>query len=173
MKIAERITDTHMYFWGGIFSQWYKTSFTNVGGVIFNCAEQYMMWEKANMMKNSAFADKILSIKNPRKQKELGRAIPDFDAKKWDEIKFEIVVKGNILKFEQNPELKEILLSSENKILVEASPLDKVWGIGLHWEDDRVLDESKWQGENLLGEVIMEARKIIQKIQKIKNEYMS
>lgn len=120
------------------------------------------MWNKAILFDSNDIAEQILQTSDPKKQKALGRKVRNFDEKKWDERKLDIVIKGNILKFTQNEKLKNELLS-HSKILVEASPYDKIWGVGLHFDDDAILDEKKWQGENLLGIALMEVRNNLKK----------
>lgn len=139
------------------FSQWWKCSFVEEG-FTFCCAEQYMMFKKALLFKDYAIAKEILKSKSPKKIKELGRLVQNFDSKTWDEYKAEIVLQGNILKFSQNPELREYLLSTGDKILVEVSPYDKVWGVGLKKENSDICSPQKWKGQNLLGFALMEAR---------------
>jgi ribA/ribD-fused uncharacterized protein len=99
-------------------------------------------------------------VKNPdpARCKRIGRMIDGFDAEKWSKVSFQIMVDVNYAKYSQNPRLKALLLSTEDKIIVEASPYDTIWGIGLHWENDDCLDESKWKGQNLLGKALMEVR---------------
>lgn len=138
-------------------SQWWKCSFVE-GGITFCCAEQYMMYKKALLFKDYAIAKEILRTTNPKKIKELGRLVQNFDSQVWDEHKAEIVLQGNILKFSQNPELKDYLLSTGGRILVEASPYDKVWGVGLRKENSAICTPQKWKGQNLLGFALMEAR---------------
>ena len=139
------------------FSQWWKCSFVEEG-FTFCCAEQYMMFKKALLFKDYAIAKEILKSKSPKRIKELGRLVQNFDSKTWDVHKAEIVLQGNILKFSQNTELREYLLSTGNKILVEASPYDKVWGIGLKKGNSDICSPQKWRGQNLLGFALMEAR---------------
>ena len=119
-----------VFFWGHrkgkkigktCFSQWYEIEF-EVDGHKYNCAEQYMMAQKAWLFKDIEIFGKILDATDPKVIKALGREVRNFDPKIWNKHKFEIVVKGNISKFADNPELKEFLLSTGNKILVEASP---------------------------------------------------
>ena len=87
----------------------------------------------------------------------------NFDQLLWDEKKFEIVVRGNVAKFGQNPELKAFLLTTSARVLVEASPLDRVWGVGLAADDPLIEDPRNWQGENLLGFALMETRRRLKK----------
>ena len=142
-------------------SQWWKCSFVE-DDITFCCAEQYMMYKKALLFEDYAIAKEILKQKSQKKIKELGRLVRNFDSKIWDEHKFEIVLKGNILKFSQNPELREYLLSTGKKILVEASPFDTVWGVGLKKESSDICLPQKWKGQNLLGFALMETRDRIQ-----------
>ncbi len=100
----------------------------------------------------------IMSEEYPSVQKELGRMVSNYNQDVWDKHKFDIVVNANYLKFTQDETLKELLLDTGDKTIVEASPYDTIWGIGLSCDDDRVLDESKWKGENLLGKAIMKVR---------------
>lgn len=153
-----RETDTHIFFWGGFLSQWSKAPFYDkVSNINFQNAEQYMMYNKAILFNDTDIAFKILETGNPKRCKELGRLIKNFDPIFWDNSKYDIVVNGNKLKFGNHTLMTKLLLT-EDKILVEASPYDKVWGIGLHFIDDRVLDETMWQGTNLLGKALMVVR---------------
>ena len=129
--------DDFVFFWGHrkgkkigktCFSQWFEIDF-EVEGYKYNCAEQYMMAQKAWLFKDIEIFSKILDATDPKEIKSLGREVKNFDPKKWNEHKFEIVVKGNLGKFGANKELKNFLLSTGDKILVEASPYDKIWGI--------------------------------------------
>lgn len=151
-------TGTHIYFWGDIYSQWYPCEFKDSDGRLYSSSEQYMMYKKAMVFADYASAQKIMATQNPRQQKALGRKIKNFTDEVWDKYKFQVVVNGNYLKFSQNPQLCQALRSSGSKEIVEASPYDKVWGIGLGLEDERIFDKAKWQGENLLGKAIMRVR---------------
>lgn len=156
-----RVTDTHYFFWKHEFGQWTKRVMTDKEGTHFNCAEQYMMYQKARLFGDDEIAEMILEEPRPNKQQELGRMIANFNQNIWDKWKFSIVLAGNILKFTQHADLKGRLLSTGNKILVEASPYDKIWGVGLSASDDRILDEKNWQGQNLLGQVLMTVRELL------------
>jgi len=156
-----RVTNNSVFFWGGIYSQWYKSTFT-VEDVEYVTAEQYMMAMKAKTFEgNEDILEKIMSTSNAKRQKELGREVRNFNSEKWNEVSRKHVRDANIAKFSQNAKLKSELLKTGNKEMVEASPHDRIWGIGLHWDDDDVLDKSKWKGTNWLGEAIMEARDTI------------
>jgi len=145
------------FFWNGPFSQWYKSEFTE-DGKTFCTAEQYMMYRKAMLMGDPNTATRIMQTNNPRVQKMLGREIQGFDSKLWDENKEQIVYEGNMLKFTQNPDLKQILMDTEDYIIVEASPEDSIWGIGMDADHALRCEPSKWPGLNLLGKAIMKVR---------------
>ena len=157
----------YIFFWGhkksqsGVsktcLSQWYESSF-EVNSVLYKTAEHYMMSEKALLFGDIATSRKIINAKNSGEAKRLGRTVKSFDEKVWLEHRFNIVVKGNVAKFEQNSELKNFLGSTGSHILVEASPVDKVWGIGLDANNINVENPNLWKGLNLLGFALMEAR---------------
>jgi ribA/ribD-fused uncharacterized protein len=156
----ERITDTHVFFWGSEFSNWYECSF-KYKEHIFHNSEQAFMWEKAMFFGDEETAKNILSNPDPARCKKLGRLVKGFDGNVWLSAGYEAMLNVNYAKYDQNKALKATLLSTGDKTIVEASPYDTIWGIGLHWEDDRVLDESKWRGMNLLGKALMEVRDIL------------
>jgi ribA/ribD-fused uncharacterized protein len=152
-----RVTEEMVLFWNGPFSQWYPSEF-EINGIQYNCCEQYMMAEKARLFGDEDTLKEIMETDSPREQKKLGRQVSDFDQSKWEEIAQEVVYQGNLAKFSQNPDLKEILFSTQDKILVEASPYDKIWGIGLSADDPRAEDRSQWLGTNWLGEALSQVR---------------
>ena len=167
-------TNDFIFFWGHTpatsseitqtcLSQWWKCYFTE-GGITFCCAEQYMMYKKALLFEDYEHADEIPKTKDPKNIKALGRLVKGFDNKVQNEHKAEIVLQGNILKFSQNPELKQYLLGTRDKILVEASPYDRVWGIGMRSGSGGICEPQKWKGENLLGFLLMEARDMIEQV---------
>jgi ribA/ribD-fused uncharacterized protein len=123
----------------------------------FNCCEQWMMYNKAMVFKDYATAQEVMEAEDPSHQKALGREVVGFDKKTWDSVCLSIVYRGNLAKFSQNEELKNQLLSTGDKIIVEASPHDPVWGIGMS-ESKGVEDPSNWRGLNLLGQAIMLVR---------------
>lgn len=157
----------YLYFWGhqkpkeGVsktcFSQWYDANF-EIGGVIYQTAEHFMMAEKARLFCDTKAEQKIISASNPREAKKLGRSVLGFDNTLWLENRFSIVVNANLAKFAQDPELKTYLLSTGSRVLVEASPVDKIWGIGLAANDVGVDNPNLWKGDNLLGFALMEVR---------------
>ncbi len=161
----------YIFFWGHqpsrdgritntCFSQWYAASFQS-DDIDYQTAEHYMMAEKARLFNSPEILDQILKSKHPGAAKKLGREIQNFSETQWLQKRFEIVVKGNVLKFSQNDALRQYLLSTGNRILVEASPIDKIWGIGLAANDANVSHPKRWPGLNLLGFALMEARQMI------------
>lgn len=146
-------------FWGGIFSQWYTHDMV-IDNVTYNCCEQYMMAEKARAFEDAESLEAILKQKDPRKQKALGRGVKNFNPHIWDKLSRDVVFRANLAKF-SDPELKKYLFSFGNEEIVEASPYDKIWGIGLSEEDPDALDKTKWQGTNWLGEAIMQVREAL------------
>lgn len=144
------------YFWGERpFSQWTvdKNQFIE-GERVFNCCEQYMMYKKALLFDDYETAERIMDVKTPKEQKILGRVVKNFDPKIWDSRKDEIVLMGNMYKFGQNKTYKDRLMSLFNDkfYFVEASPYDKIWGIGINVSDAQAGCE--WKGENLLGKAL-------------------
>lgn len=157
----------YVFFWGhkkpneGVsktcFSQWYEANF-EIDGVIYQTAEHYMMAEKARLFGDTKAEQKIISASNPGEAKKLGRSVLGFDDNLWLENRFSIVVNANVAKFSQNAELKSYLLGTGSRVLVEASPVDKIWGIGLAVNDAGFENPNLWKGENLLGFALMEVR---------------
>jgi len=157
-----------LFFWGhqpkkkGLIdksccSQWYPSIF-EVDGISYLTAEHWMMAKKAQLFKDDKIYQKILLAKTPGEAKKLGRQVSNFDPIAWDANKYEIVVTGNISKFSQNPALKEFLLNTKNRVLVEASPVDRIWGIGMGQDNPNSDRPPLWNGENLLGFALMEVR---------------
>jgi ribA/ribD-fused uncharacterized protein len=144
------------------FSQWYPSPFVE-DGVDYPDAEHYMMARKAMLFSDEGSLKKILASKDPARAKFLGRKVTGFDHGKWEEHKFDIVLQGSLLKFSQNQELGEFLLSTNDNIIVEASPFDPVWGIGMSAGDPYAKHPKFWAGENLLGFALMETRRQLKK----------
>lgn len=155
-----KITNKYIFFWDGIYSQW-RIAPMIIDGVQYNCCEQYMMHQKALLFEDYDTARQILRTEIPREQKELGRKVKGFDKDKWDSVCMGIVYKGNYAKFTQNEILKGELIATGDRILVEASPYDKIWGIGMGEDDENIEDPSKWKGLNLLGWTITLVRQEI------------
>lgn len=154
-----KTTNTHVYFWDGPFSQWYKSPF-QCDNIWFQNAEKWMMYQKAMYFKDTNTANMILRWADPSKIKKLGRQVEGFDERLWADVRENIVFYGNMLKFTQNSELMTQLINTGLRTLVEASPYDKVWGVGLKEDDPLILDESNWKGKNLLGKCLMKVRQL-------------
>lgn len=161
----------YIFFWGHsakgneeigkfIFSQWYPSPFV-VDDVEYKTAEHWMMARKAILFGDNEIFEKILEAEKPGEVKELGRQIRGFDEVKWNAQKFEIVKTGNVHKFSQDSRLKEFLINTGDRVLVEASPTDSVWGIGLSQDAKLVENPHTWKGQNLLGFALMEARDVL------------
>jgi ribA/ribD-fused uncharacterized protein len=164
----------YLFFWGhkgknvnrtGAFSQWYDGDSFKHGAFVYPTAEHYMMHRKACLFEDFKTGDKILAADHPKDAKRFGREVKNFDPKVWDEHKFNIVREGNICKFMQNRALMDVLVSTGDKVLVEASPYDRIWGIGLSVRDnsDIISNCNKWRGENLLGFALMQVRDVCRK----------
>lgn len=143
----------------GCFSQWWPCQF-EIDGVSYNCAEQYMMAEKARAFpgNETLLQNSIMIETNPAAHKKYGRMVVNYDNDIWNRIRKDVVVKGNLAKFSQNQELKDYLLATGDKILVEASPYDGIWGIKMYGNDTRAKNPHTWLGTNLLGFALMEVR---------------
>lgn len=157
-----RETELYYFFWKHQFGQWTLKDITDPDGKTYNCCEQYMMYKKALLFNDSEMSDKILNEREPALQQKMGREIRNFDAGLWDRNKVGIVWYGNYLKFTQHDDLKKRLLETGNKILVEASPYDLIWGVGLGASDNKILNQNNWKGLNLLGKTLMSVRAALQ-----------
>ncbi|MFP3592099.1 NADAR family protein [Chryseobacterium sp. SIMBA_038] len=158
-----------LFFWGhtvkeeitkACFSQWFPFQFEE-NGIEYKTAEHYMMAGKAKLFNDNEILEKILKSDSPNQAKNLGRKVKNFDPKLWNEQKYEIVKRGNLLKFSQNQKFKDFLLSTNDKFLVEASPYDTIWGIGMLETDPKAQNPLQWNGENLLGFALMEVRDLL------------
>lgn len=141
----------------GYLSNWYAAPF-EIDGVHFAHTEAHMMYHKAMLMGDAEIAKQILRTKSLAEVKALGRKVKNFDAKLWDEKKYEVVLAGNMAKFSAHKNLLDKLLVTGDKILAEAADYDQIYGIGLAASDPRALDMAQWRGENLLGKILMEVR---------------
>ncbi|MFJ2091857.1 NADAR family protein [Streptomyces sp. NPDC087901] len=158
----------YLLFWGhrprpdgqigaSCLSQWWPSPFT-VDGVTYASAEHWMMAGKARLFGDAEAAQRAVAAKSPAQAKKEGRLVRDFDETVWQRERFGLVVAGSIHKFGQDPALRKFLLGTGDRMLVEASPKDRIWGIGLAADDPRAENPSTWQGLNLLGFALMEAR---------------
>lgn len=143
-----------------VFSQFYPCEFT-IDGQRYRWAEQWMMAGKARVFGDETALKKILTASGPGACKKLGRQVRGFDDNTWRAARFEIVTLGNIAKFGQDPRLRDYLLATGEAILVEASPRDRIWGIGLAASDPDAEDPARWRGQNLLGFALTRARAVL------------
>jgi ribA/ribD-fused uncharacterized protein len=180
--VARRKKAKYLCFWGHTknksqevsktcFSQWYGSKF-EIDGIVYPTAEHFMMAEKArifesNSAANTVLLEKIIEAPHPQKAKQLGRQIEGFTNEIWNQHRFDVVVRGNVAKFSQNLDLAEFLLGTGKRVLVEASPADKVWGTGLAEDHEDAINPFKWKGLNLLGFALMEARSILMKTKEL------
>ena len=162
--------DEPIFFWRpheeyGFLGQWYPSPFTTQSPlspsetVTFPNCETYMMFHKAILFDDAEVAQEILEAgEDPKMVKALGRKVKGFDATIWDERKFGIVVDGNREKFGQNGDLRELLVKTEGRELIEASPLDRIWGIGFGKTNAMKMQNKRRWGKNLLGKALMQVR---------------
>jgi ribA/ribD-fused uncharacterized protein len=143
---------------GFVLSQWYGAPFTDEKGHEFATAEHYMMWRKAVLFGDHDTAGQVLTAPSPKAVKALGRQVRDFDEDTWVRHRWDIVVDGSVLKFTADPRRTAYLASTTGQILVEASPYDRIWGIGLPATSPQATDPRRWRGLNVLGFALMEAR---------------
>lgn len=118
-----------------------------------------MMAEKARLFGDRKREAMIMSAASPADQKRYGRQVVGFDNESWRREAKRIVKEANVAKFSQNPDLRQELMLTVGTTLVEASPEDHIWGIGLHRDDPKALSRNTWRGTNWLGEVLTEVRK--------------
>lgn len=160
-----------LFFWGhtppadgvigaSCLSQWWECQF-EAEGTHYRCAEQFMMAQKARMFKDEKMLDAIMQASHPKEMKAYGRAVRGFDKERWDASCYEIVKRGNLAKFSQNADLWAFLKETGTRILVEASPRDRIWGIGMGKANPDAENPLKWRGKNLLGFVLTEVRDIL------------
>jgi ribA/ribD-fused uncharacterized protein len=172
-KYPEGTTIPFLFFWGhqppndgsvskSCFSQWWEAPF-DVEGVVYRTAEHWMMTGKAKLFGDLEAAARIANAKSPGAAKNEGRLVKNFVPDVWDKHKYELVVAGNWHKFSQNSGLKDFLSGTGEHVLVEASPVDPVWGIGLAADDPKAKNPISWKGENLLGFALMEVREKLKK----------
>lgn len=140
----------------GFMSQWYKTKFVDGNGIEYTSCEQYMMAQKALLFNDIEMLKAILSTTDPKKIKQYGRDVKNFDIEIWDRNKLDIVIQGNTYKFKQNKDLLTLLLNTGDAYLAECTVYDSIWGVGTYSHDP-----SQWKGQNLLGIALMFVRDTI------------
>ena len=158
----------YLHFWGhtpaqaqladkSCLSQWFPSPFS-LAGVRYATAEHYMMAQKAALFGDTRVQARIVAAERPSEVKKLGREVANFDARVWEAARAAIVFDGNYAKFSQKPALRKFLLATGERIIVEASPVDRIWGVGLASDNPRILDPARWDGLNLLGFELMRVR---------------
>ncbi|OWA10431.1 hypothetical protein B9W62_10870 [Streptomyces sp. CS113] len=158
----------YLCFWGhrplpdgrpgpSCLSQWWPSPFA-VDGVEYATAEHWMMAGKARLFADAEAERRVLAAAHPAEAKKAGRLVRGFDEAVWERERFRIVVEGSVHKFASDPALRAYLLGTGGRVLVEASPVDRVWGIGLAADDEAAQDPERWRGPNLLGFALMAAR---------------
>jgi ribA/ribD-fused uncharacterized protein len=167
-QLAQDQRVKYLFFWGhqpskdgtvtkSCLSQWWVADF-KVAGITYRSTEHWMMAEKARLFDDEVVLARILAAVSPAEAKKLGRQIGGFVPEVWEEHKFEIVRAGNWHKFSQHPDLAGFLLATNDRVLVEASPVDAIWGIGLAADSADAENPARWRGPNLLGFALMEVR---------------
>jgi ribA/ribD-fused uncharacterized protein len=159
----------YLFFWGhtprpdgapsaACFSQWFEGAPFSVDGTGYATAEHWMMAAKARLFGDAEAEAAAVAAGGPGEAKKVGRLVRGFDEDVWVRERFRLVVTGNVAKFEQHPAHSAFLLGTGERVLVEASPRDRIWGIGLGAKNERASDPEQWRGENLLGFALMAAR---------------
>ena len=167
-QLAQDSRVKYLFFWGdqprkdgvitkSCLSQWWLADFM-VADVTYRSTEHWMMAEKARLFNDEQALTRILAAKSPAEAKKLGREIDSFVPEVWEAHKVEIVTNGNLHKFSQHPELSRFLLATNDRVLVEASPVDTIWGIGLAADAADAENPARWLGPNLLGFILMDVR---------------
>jgi len=154
------MNDNYLFFWDGECSQWYPSNFEEFGER-FNCAEQFMMAAKSKVFVDNKAYNDIMASNDPYEQKTIGRTVHGFNAETWDKVSRDYVTLANYNKFTQDHALAMYLTENADRYFVEASPYDRIWGIGHRENDPLVHDKDNWRGTNWLGECINRARDII------------
>jgi ribA/ribD-fused uncharacterized protein len=171
-KRSKEETFDYVFFWKetpkevgkldhSCLSQWWPATF-KIGEQEFPTAEHFMMHSKAVLFKDEEIAEKILQTESCKEVKALGRQVRNFDSELWREHRFAIVLRGNLAKFSQNEELKDFIFSTGDTVIVEASPFDTIWGIGLGEKKARKIPTRDWRGLNLLGFALMRTRSLLE-----------
>ena len=169
--IDNKAENKFIFFWGHrasadgniaktCFSQWWESPFAE-SGILYKTAEHYMMAKKAELFKDTEIQHQIIAATTPAEVKKLGRLVKNYDDEIWLANRYAIVLQGNYLKFSQNKELKNLIINTGHRIIVEASPVDMIWGIGMAADNPEIYFPEKWKGLNLLGFALMEVRDLL------------
>jgi len=147
----------YVFFWAGEFSNWHNAKIEYKGEKFAN-TEQAYMWEKALHFDDYEIAELILNEPNPKENKKLGRQVKGFNAAEWLNVSFDLMLEINRAKYSQHESLKWQLINTGDRLLVEASPFDEIWGIGLTAAEAVNTPEEEWPGMNLLGKCLTKLR---------------
>lgn len=169
--IAEGHSFDFLAFWGhrprrprtideACLSQWWPALF-ELDGVRYCSAEQFMMAEKARTMGDETARRQIMATDDPHHAKRIASQVRNFDESLWRSERLGVALRGSVAKFSSDTRLREFLVGTGPRVLVEASPHDLVWGIGVRPDDERVCDPYRWRGQNLLGFTLMRARLLL------------
>jgi len=155
----EKLREDFIFYFGeeSVFSHWFKCSFS-INNQSFCCVEQYLMYQKARLFNDAEIAKRILNSSNPARHHHLGKKVAGFNKQSWQQKCRQFAFDGNYGKFTQNSILLETLLQTEGKNFAEASPYDRLWGIGLSMKNPKIYDRSQWRGRNWAGEVLQSVR---------------
>ena len=141
----------------GYLSNWYLCEF-KYGRYTYSSTEQFMMAQKALLFRDFEIFEKVLKTTSPKTLKRLGKQVKNYDDEIWSKVRHLMMHRGIRAKFQQNPDILEKLIDTDNAVLAECSPYDKIWGIGLAVDDARIHEVTKWKGKNLLGNILMDVR---------------
>jgi ribA/ribD-fused uncharacterized protein len=144
----------------GYLGNWYDSPFI-LDGIHFPTSEHYMMYHKALLMGDIDCGDKILAATDPKMVKALGQRVKPWDEQLWLDNRCRIMYEACYAKFSAHADLLGLLLRTGNTVLVEASPMDRIWGIGLSATHADAFNVAKWKGSNLLGRVLMRVREAL------------
>jgi len=171
-KVENEEKVKYLFFWGHTpskdgsitktcFSQWWVIDFV-VDDIVYPTAEHWLMAEKARLFKDEEALARIIRCLSPAEAKKIGREVKNFDPGVWDQNKFEMVKTGNYHKFSQNAALRDFLVNTQDRVIVEASPRDQIWGIGMSEKHENAENPALWRGQNLLGFALMEVREMFE-----------
>lgn len=160
MRTEPTVRDGYVLFWGQWPSNWAPSPLT-IDGVTYNCVEQRMMAAKARLFGDEESLRRIMAAADPADQKRFGQSVTPYDDAKWAAVRYKVVLRATLEKYCQNPDLRAKLFATGDLTFVEASPEDRIWGIGLRANHPDATNPSRWRGTNLLGKAITEARGIL------------
>lgn len=146
----------------GFLSNWYMSDFIE-DGRLYTSVEQYLMYGKAVVFKDEEMQQAILATHDVSEIKQYGRQVKGYNETVWNGLRQLVLYRGLVLKFSQNEELRQKLIATGNKMLVECARTDKIFSCGISIKDPMRLDMSKWSGKNLLGFALIDLREQLKK----------